>query len=120
MFERGRLIGKLETETKWQFKDAGRRTRQAVKDAAARLQSERDHDWSNLDSEELIKRLVERNVITIEGGKLVDKTDLDAFADLCRKFLKGHEIRSVDESSKGIDEQEVESTSKEAHNQRED
>jgi hypothetical protein len=111
MFERGRLVGQIETDTKWQFKDAGRRTRQAVKDAAARLQRERDHDWSNLDSEELIQRLVERNVITLEGGKLMDKTSLDAFADLCKRFLKEYKEASIDESMSDIDELEVKSSS---------
>jgi hypothetical protein len=113
MFERGRLIGQLEMETKWQFKDAGRRTRQAVKDAAARLQRERDHDWSNLDSEELIQRLVERNVITIEGGKLLDKTNLDAFTDLCRRFLNEYQTGSLDDSMDDPDEPEVQSNSNE-------
>lgn len=91
MFERGRLLGQLESETKWQFKDAGRRTRQAVKDAAARLEKERDYDWSNLDSKELIQRLVERNVISIENGELLDKTTLDAFADICVRFQQERE-----------------------------
>ena len=60
------MLGKLESETKWQMKDAARRTRQALTDAASRLQKEKDDDWSDLDSQELLRKLVEKNVISIE------------------------------------------------------
>ena len=87
MFERGRILGKMETEAKWQLKDAGRRTRQAVKDAAARLQKERDEDWSNLNSKDLLKRLVEKKVISVKGDNLVDESMAEAFGELCKVFL---------------------------------
>jgi len=88
MFERGRMLGKLESETKWQLKDASRRTREAVQAAAARLQKERDENWSELDSKELLKRLLERKVLRIEGGQLKDAGTEEAFGELCRQYLR--------------------------------
>jgi hypothetical protein len=87
MFERGRILGKMETDAKWQLKDAGRRTRQAVKDAAARLQNERDEDWSNFNSKDLLKKLVEKKVISVNGDNLVDESMTEAFGELCKEFL---------------------------------
>lgn len=87
MFERGRVIGKMETEARWQLKDAGRRTREAVKDAAARLRKEREDDWSKLSNKELLERLVEKKVISISGSGIIDNTTTDAFGELCRRFL---------------------------------
>lgn len=87
MFERGRKLGKLENETKWQIKDAGRRTREAVQSAAARLQKERDENWSELGSKELLNRLLERKVLRMEGGRIKDATIEEAFGDLCRQYL---------------------------------
>ena len=96
MFERGRMIGKMETEARWQLKDAGRRTREAVKDAAARLRKEREEDWSKLANKELVERLVEKKVISISGSGIIDKTTTEAFGELCRQFL---EKNSQDSSS---------------------
>jgi len=81
------MLGKLETETRWQMKDAARRTRQALTDAASRLQKERDDDWSNLDSKELLKKLVEKNVISIKGDELLDTSTKEAFGDLCKQYF---------------------------------
>mmetsp|Transcript_13766 Transcript_13766/g.22786 ORF Transcript_13766/g.22786 Transcript_13766/m.22786 type:complete len:564 (-) Transcript_13766:19-1710(-) len=68
-FGRGRLLGQLETEAKWQAKDMGRRTRQAVKDANKRLQQERANDWSTLDEENLHNKLVDHKVIEVRKAK---------------------------------------------------
>lgn len=91
MFERGRVLGKLEAETKWQIKDAGRRTRQAVIDAAARIQKERDDDWSELKGKDLVQRLIAKKVISLEGDELlsnVDNATTDAFGEICKQYLK--------------------------------
>lgn len=79
---------KLETETKWQIKDAGRRTREAVQLAAARLQKEREENWSELDSSELLKRLIDRKVLKLESGHIKDIGVAEAFGELCRKYLE--------------------------------
>lgn len=88
MFQQGRILGKLENETKWQLKDAGRRTREAVQTAAARLQKEREENWSQLNGEELLQRLLDRKVIRMEGGKFIKDSGVgEIFAELCRQYL---------------------------------
>ena len=79
---------KLETETKWQIKDAGRRTREAVQSAAARLQKEREENWSELGSSELLQRLIDRKVIRLESGQIKDASTVEAFGDLCRQYME--------------------------------
>lgn len=106
MFERGRMLGKLETEAKWQLKDASRRTRQAVTDAAARLQKERDENWKNLEKKELLKKLVEKKIVSIEGTGLLDASTTQAFEELCKEYLKQLEPQN----SKGVGESDKEKT----------
>jgi TRAP-type C4-dicarboxylate transport system substrate-binding protein len=110
MFERGRILGKMETEAKWQLKDAGRRTRQAVKDAAARLQKERNEDWSNLNSKDLMQRLVEKKVISVKGDDLVDGPMAEAFGELWKDFLKKNTAQPC-QSQQDINGEKVESKS---------
>lgn len=98
MFQRGRILGKMETETKWQLKDAGRRTRQAVTDAAARLQKERDENWATLDKKDLLKKLVEKKIVSIEGADLVDKSTTHAFEEICKEYLKQLEAKQNEPS----------------------
>jgi len=122
MFERGRLLGKLETEAKWQVKDAGRRTRKALREASARLKKERKEDWSNLSGEELLQQLVNKNVITVaheskardgehEG---IDAEVISTFAELCHRYVlnlpRGRsEIDSVDvKDDDTVDENNIE------------
>jgi hypothetical protein len=64
-FSRGRLLGQLETEAKWQAKDMGRRTREVVKDVNRRLQQERLNDWSALSANELMEKLVYHKAIAV-------------------------------------------------------
>ena len=87
MFERGRILGKLETEAKWQLKDAGRRTRQAVKDAAERLQKEREDDWSKLESKDLLEKLAEKKLILIRGGTVIDNSSAKIFGEICKAIV---------------------------------
>lgn len=118
MFERGRLLGQLETEAKWRAKDAGKKTQKVIKDTQEKLWREREDDWSKLSSEELKKRLIEKKVIAIEKrGKDETKKDaedgdvfVDGLVELCARCLEmeerrrhtqksGGEQTSVDESS---------------------
>ena len=68
-FARGRMLGQAETEAKWQAKDIGRRTRQAIRDANVKLKIERENDWSELKVNELQAKLVEHKVIVLPDGK---------------------------------------------------
>jgi len=111
------MLGKLETETRWQMKDAARRTRQALTDAASRLQKERDDDWSNLDSKELLKKLVEKNVISIKGDELLDTSTKEAFGDLCKQyFLQIEEQKKVESEVQAtqVEVVDVEATAKQS------
>lgn len=103
MFERGRILGTLETEAKWQLKDAGRRTRQAVKDAAERLQKERKDDWSNLESKDLLEKLAEKKLISIRGGAIMDNSRAQVFGEICKAIVsrKDEDAAAVVETGVG-------------------
>jgi len=70
LFERGRLMGRIETEAKWRAKDTARKTRKAVEDARDRIKKEREEDWRGLDGEGLRHKLAERKVIAASPGKM--------------------------------------------------
>mmetsp|Transcript_25381 Transcript_25381/g.38339 ORF Transcript_25381/g.38339 Transcript_25381/m.38339 type:complete len:492 (+) Transcript_25381:55-1530(+) len=76
-FEWGRLLGRMETETSWQAKDMGRRTREAVQEANRRLKQEKAHNWSNFSVDKLRKKLIEHKVIrdSPESGKAPTYSD---------------------------------------------
>lgn len=88
-FSRGRLLGQLETEAKWQAKDMGRRTREAVKDANRRLQEERVNDWSKLTANELQERLVTHKAIAVvksTNGDLISQCT-DGLVELAQRLV---------------------------------
>ena len=94
MFERGRLVGRMEAEGKWRVRDVGRRTREALQVASARVRKERGEDWSKLSSEELMQRLVDKKVVTVvnarKGGISDGVSDAEintAFSELCRRYV---------------------------------
>ena len=107
MFERGRVLGKMETEARWQAKDVGRRTRKAVRDAQSRLRKEREDDWSGLGAEELRDRLADRKVIisgsTGDASNEVSaqgkETYSDGLVELCRKCMAAAEEKAGEEAS---------------------
>jgi hypothetical protein len=72
-FAQGRMLGKAETEMRWQAKDMGRRTRQAVQDANEKLTRERENDWSQCKADELQAKLVERGVICVNDKNKTGK-----------------------------------------------
>mmetsp|Transcript_21247 Transcript_21247/g.45853 ORF Transcript_21247/g.45853 Transcript_21247/m.45853 type:complete len:430 (-) Transcript_21247:3257-4546(-) len=109
MYQRGRLVGQLETEARWLRKDMGRRTRQAVRDAQSRLRKERESDWSKLDEDDLADKLVERQVIKVSEERIRDKSPhsenkghqnieslSDGFIALCRRY-QGYSSRNTAE-----------------------
>jgi hypothetical protein len=89
-FSRGRLLGQLETEAKWQAKDMGRRTREVVKDVNRRLQQERLNDWGKLSADELLEKLVHHKVIAVlkrEKGEPSVSTYTDGLMELARRCV---------------------------------
>jgi len=118
-FRRGRLLGQAETEAKWQAKDIGRRTRQAVRDANEKLKRERENDWSQLNATELQHKLVGHNVIVIRNGK--DKEEKTQYTvgmvELSRKCVADvtdqeqglQEIESIPNTTDAVDSEETDS-----------
>lgn len=89
-FSRGRLLGQLETEAKWQAKDTGRRTRELVKDVNRRLQQERLNDWSSLSADELTEKLLYHKAIAVykrEKGEPPVSTYTDGLKELARRCV---------------------------------
>ena len=56
-FVRGRMVGRLETDAKWQAKDAIRRSKEIADRAMDAFRKQRETDWSGLNEEDLEKRL---------------------------------------------------------------
>lgn len=75
-FERGRLIGQLEKEIAWQAYDAARKTREALTNARKRLRRDKVEDWCDLSEDELLRKLIERKVVTLQEG-CKDSIDVD-------------------------------------------
>lgn len=102
-FGRGRLLGQLETEAKWQVKDMGRRTREAVKKANRKLQKEKAADWSSLDADELQEKLARHRVVEApkvkEEGVSVAKYCSDGMVALARRCVDSVVVEKSTESS---------------------
>ena len=101
-FAQGRLLGQAETEARWQAKDMGRRTRQAIRDANEKLKRERENDWSKLTADKLQAKLVERGVIALHDQKKAEKdkkaesmlpTYTDGMVNLSLQCLAHEELR---------------------------
>lgn len=97
-FERGRLVGQLEKEMAWQAHDAARKTREALMDARQRLRMDKVEDWCELSEEELLKKLIERKVITLPEEDGEDEWHLrqtteysEGLLGLCRQCLETQE-----------------------------
>ncbi|KAL9191434.1 hypothetical protein ACHAXT_001140 [Thalassiosira profunda] len=100
-FERGRLVGQLEKEMAWQASDAARKTREALLDARQRLRKDKVEDWSDLAEDDLIHRLVERNVISrveTDEDEEASFTCSEAFGGICRR-CSGRQKRNGECSS---------------------
>lgn len=115
-FGRGRLLGQLETEAKWQAKDMGRRTRQAVKDANKRLQQERANDWSKIDDKGLQTKLIHHKVIHVPTADKGDTQPLaptytDGMVKLARQCLESLLPTTVERESKPAVENQPKSKS---------
>jgi len=85
-FERGRLVGQLEKELAWQAYDASRKTRESLMEVRRKLSSAKIPDWSTLKEDDILKRLIERKVITVESESNSLKFT-DGFVEVCRKCI---------------------------------
>jgi len=118
-FERGRLLGKIETETKWQAKDAARATRQRLMELREKMKRKNQDDWSDFSDEELMDKLADRKVIGVEkhstggtnskddGSSSVAVTNVvevrDNMMKVCHECLKHDESNLKEEDGKKVD-----------------
>jgi hypothetical protein len=59
----GRLLGKVETEVKWQAKEAARKALVLFKEAELVKKQRREQDWSQLDGGAVEDQLVRHGVV---------------------------------------------------------
>jgi hypothetical protein len=67
-FTRGRVLGQVETEAKWQLKDKAKRTRELLGIGGGRQRKAEKEDWSVHDTDTLENKLIERKVIRMENS----------------------------------------------------
>ena len=87
-------MGQLEKEMAWQASDAARKTREALLDARQRLRKDKVEDWSDLAEDDLMNRLVERNVISLVEtyeNEEASFTCSEALGGICRRCSKMNE-----------------------------
>jgi hypothetical protein len=98
-FERGRLVGQLEKELAWQAYDASRKTRESLMEVRRKLMSSKIPDWSGLNEDDILKRLIERKVITVESESKSLKFS-DGFVEVCRKCIASNKKNPTSSSDK--------------------
>jgi hypothetical protein len=75
-FSRGYMLGKLETDLKWQSADAIGKTKELLRRVQDANVRRRDLDWSRLDAESLEAELQQHRVVE-RGGNSEDPTSVD-------------------------------------------
>lgn len=102
-FTRGRMLGQVETETKWLVKEQKRKSKEMFNSLGGRRQRKSDSDWSQLDSIRLERRLVQRGVIKEttksdgEGSSVIQKTYTEALINLARRCVQDVEEQQMQE-----------------------
>ncbi len=87
------MVGRLEKDMAWQAHDAARKARDSLMDARRRLMSAKKDetaDWSDLIEEDLLRKLIERKVITLLSDERKPGRSMrcsDGFVGLCRRCL---------------------------------
>mmetsp|Transcript_15321 Transcript_15321/g.35505 ORF Transcript_15321/g.35505 Transcript_15321/m.35505 type:complete len:502 (-) Transcript_15321:722-2227(-) len=66
-FTRGRVLGQIETEVKWQLKDKAKRMKELLGLGRDRHQKAEKEDWSAYNTNTLEHKLIERKVIEIDS-----------------------------------------------------
>jgi hypothetical protein len=99
-FARGRLVGQVETEAKWQAKDQAQIARNMFSGkGTSRRKSEESRDWTQLDTNGLEKKLVERGVITKRTDESGKRRYIPAMVDLARRCVKDEAARQLVQSN---------------------
>ena len=90
-FERGRLVGKWQTEASWKSKELLRKTKESLQSAEESRIRKQDMDWRKLDREELEQQLERRGVITTsidQKDTTTSKQYSESFVAVAKKCLQ--------------------------------
>ena len=89
-FRRGRTVGQLETEAKWQAKDALRKSKEISTRAMNAFREHRETDWSKLSEQDLEKRLAFHGLVkTLDdatSGDATRKEISEALAKIAERY----------------------------------
>ena len=89
-FSRGRLLGQIETETKWRLREQKRKSKELFR---GRNRGRTSDDWTGYDANRLERRLAQRGVIQEtttsdgEGGSIILKVYSKALVELARRCV---------------------------------
>jgi len=99
-FTRGRVLGQIETEAKWQLKDKTKRTKELLGIGGERRRKAEKEDWSVHDTDTLENKLMERKVIRVEINESNDNATRKVYSsgmmEIARECLKSHGEESED------------------------
>ena len=107
-FTRGRVLGQIETEAKWQLKDKTKRTRELLGMEGGRRRKAEKEDWSVHDTKTLESKLIERKVIRVENNfdDSESKVYTPEMVDIARECMKNQNSEVIEpQESKSTEEQ---------------
>eukprot|EP00536_Pseudo-nitzschia_multiseries_P011484 jgi/Psemu1/205991/e_gw1.394.27.1 len=107
-FTRGRMLGQIETETKWQVKDKTRRAKELLGLEGGRRRKPEKEDWSLHDKDALETKLIERKVIRVENKgsehELERKKYIPGLTEIARECMDSQKEHTTEkEESDPID-----------------
>lgn len=111
-FTRGRLLGQIETETKWQIRDKKRITKEVLALDGGRRRKPEKRDWSSCDVADLEKKLIDRKVIQVVTNSMGDDSDnveagrsyTPAMAEIAKKCVEDLKLSTSFQSDKDTSE----------------
>mmetsp|Transcript_26710 Transcript_26710/g.58789 ORF Transcript_26710/g.58789 Transcript_26710/m.58789 type:complete len:233 (-) Transcript_26710:190-888(-) len=98
-FTRGRMLGQIETETKWQLKDKKQRAKELLGIGGERRRKLEKEDWSVHDKDALENKLIERKVIHVEKGNSDDDTDTKLYTSEMAEIARECVMNQPEENS---------------------
>ncbi len=97
-FTRGRMLGQVETEAKWQLKDKTKRTRELLGIEGGRRRKAEKEDWSVIDTKTLEHKLAERKVIQVENSGSDEDEERKSYSpelvEIARECMKNQKEES--------------------------
>jgi hypothetical protein len=106
-FERGRMVGRMETNARWEAKELIRKSKEAFQPPP---------DWRKLDERQLEMKLKERGIIDIDVDDTSKKRYSDALLALSKKCMQSSGARLAD-PTKSKEDVDSEHSSASTHEQ---